>query len=122
MTRFRLRFNQYKSNIKLNGEESRGSKQEKLIEKFFLLSHNGTREDIKVLIIGHCDLNDQKTKEEFLDFLSGLFPSKRFKSKTRIKILNKLIQYFDEHFRFNSSGSQIQKDNCLIYYEHVYIE
>ena len=48
MTRFRLRFNQYKSNIKLNGKGSRRFKQEKLIENFFLISHNGTREDIKV--------------------------------------------------------------------------
>ena len=48
VTRFRPRFNQYKPNIKLNGEESRGFKQEKLIENFFLLSHNGTLEDIKV--------------------------------------------------------------------------
>ena len=48
VTRFRLRFNQYKPNIKLNGEESRGFKQEKLIENFFLLRHNGTLEDIKV--------------------------------------------------------------------------
>ena len=99
MTRFRLRFNQYKSNIKLNEEGRRGFKQEKLIENFFLLSHNGTREDIKVQIIGHCDPNDQEAKEDLdLDFPSGHFASKRFKSKTRIKILNKSIQYFDEHF------------------------
>ena len=81
MTRFRLRFNQYKSNIKLNGEESRESKQEKLIEKFFLLSHNGTREDIKVLIIGHCDLNDQKTKEEFWIFYLDSFHLKDLNQK-----------------------------------------
>ena len=47
MARFRLRFNQYKFNIKLNWEGSRGFKQGKLIEHFFLLSHNGTHEDIK---------------------------------------------------------------------------
>ena len=57
MTRFRLKFNQYNSNIKLNREGSRGSKQEKLIENLFLLSQNGTREDIKVQIIGHCKPN-----------------------------------------------------------------
>ena len=65
MTRFRLRFNQYKSNIKLNGEESRGFKQEKLIENFFLLSHNGAREDIKVQIIGHCDQTIKKLEKTF---------------------------------------------------------
>ena len=69
MTRFRLRFNQYKSNIKLNGEGSRGFKQEKLIENFFPLSHNGTHEDIKVQIIGHCDPNDQVDRVFYLDTL-----------------------------------------------------
>ena len=68
MTRFRLRFNQCKPNIKLNWEGSRGSKQEMLIENFFLLGHNGTREDIKVQIIGHCDPNDQEAREEFWIF------------------------------------------------------
>ena len=48
MTRFRLRFNQYKSGIKLYSDGRPGFKQEKLIEHFFLCSHNGTREDIKV--------------------------------------------------------------------------
>ena len=46
MARTRLRFNQYKSNIKLNGEGRRGFKKEKLIQHFLLLSHNGTDEDI----------------------------------------------------------------------------
>ena len=47
MARFRIRFNQYKSNIKLNGEGRRGFKQEKLIENFFLLTNGGAHEDIK---------------------------------------------------------------------------
>ena len=38
MARFGLRFNQYKSSIKLNGEERRGFKQEKSVEHFFLCS------------------------------------------------------------------------------------
>ena len=59
MARFRLRFNQYKFNIKLNQEGSRGFKQEKLIEHFFLLSHNGRHEDIKNQISDQCDRNDQ---------------------------------------------------------------
>ena len=62
MARIRLRFNQYKSNIKLNGEGRRGFKKEKLIEHFLLLSHNGTHEDIKVHLIGHCDRNDREDK------------------------------------------------------------
>ena len=58
MTRFRLRFNQYKFNIKLNVEGIHGFKQEKLNEHFFLCSHNGTHEDIKVQVISHCNPND----------------------------------------------------------------
>ena len=65
VARFRLRFNQCKSNIKLSRKGRRGFKQEKLIEHFFLLSHNGTHEDIKVQIIGHCDPNDQEAREDF---------------------------------------------------------
>ena len=58
VARFRLGVNKYKSNIELNGEGRRGIKQEKLIEHFFLLSHDETHEDIKVHMIGHCDPND----------------------------------------------------------------
>ena len=68
MIRFGFTFNQYKSNIELNGEGSRGLKQEKLIENFFLLSHNGTREDMKVQIIGHCDPNYQEAREDIWIF------------------------------------------------------
>ena len=60
MAKIRLRFNQYKSNIKLNVEGRRGFKAEKLIQHFFLCNHNGAREDIKVQVIGHCDPNDQE--------------------------------------------------------------
>ena len=99
MAKFRLRFNHYKCNAKLNGKRRRGFKQEKLIEPFFLLSHNRTHEDIKVQIIGHRDPKDQVAKKRrLLDFPSGQFAFKSFKSKTQIKILNKLIQYFNEHF------------------------
>ena len=69
MARIRLRFNQYKSNIKLNGELRLEFKKEKLIEHFLLLSHNGTHEDIKVQIIGHCDPNDQVDRVFYLDTL-----------------------------------------------------
>ena len=58
MAGYGLTFNQYKSNIKLTGEGDRGFKQEKLIEHFFLLGHNRTREDFKIQTIGHCDPND----------------------------------------------------------------
>ena len=85
MTRFRLRFNQYKSNIKLNGEGSRGFKQEKLIEDFFLLSHNGTREGIKVQINGHCDPNDQEAREDFWMFYLDTLRLKGLNQKRALK-------------------------------------
>ena len=47
-------------------EGRRGFKQEKLIEHFFLCSHNGTHEDIKVQIISHCDPNGQETREDLI--------------------------------------------------------
>ena len=63
------------SNIKLNEKGIRGFKQGKLIENFFLLSHNGTYEDIKSQIIGHCDPNGQETRENFwIFFLDTLYP------------------------------------------------
>ena len=93
MARIRLRFNQYKSNIKLNGEGRRGFKKEKLIEHFLLLSHNGTHEDIKVQIIGHCDPNDQEDRVFYLDTLHS-----KLQSKTSIKVVNNLIQCFNEYF------------------------
>ena len=68
-------------------------KQEKLIENFFLLSHNGTHEDIEVQIIGHCDPNDQEDRVFYLDTLHS-----KLQSKTSIKVVNKLIQYFNEYF------------------------
>ena len=81
MARIRLRFNQYKSNIKLKGEGRRGFKKEKLIEHFLLLSHNGTHEDIKVQIIGHYDPNDQ---EDRVFQLNALHP-KRLNQKRALK-------------------------------------
>ena len=63
MARFRLRFNQYNFDIKLNEEGRRGFKQEKLIENFFLLSHTGTHKGIKVQVTGHWDPNDQEARE-----------------------------------------------------------
>ena len=65
------------SNIKLKEEGRRGFKKEKLIEHFLLLSHNGTHEDIKVHLIGHCDRNDREDKV----FCLGTLHSKRLNQK-----------------------------------------
>ena len=42
--------------------------KEKLIEHFFLCSHNETHEDIKIQINDHCDPNDQEAREDFWIF------------------------------------------------------
>ena len=81
MARIRPRFNQYKSNINLNGEGRRGFKKEKLIEHFLLLRHNGRHKDIKVQMIGHCDPNDGEDRVFCLDTLH----SKRLNLKQGLK-------------------------------------
>ena len=63
--KFRLRFIQCKSNIKLYAEGRRGFKQEKLIEHFFMCSYNETSEDIKVQIIDDCVPNNQEARDDF---------------------------------------------------------
>ena len=80
-----LRCNQYKSNIKLNGEGRSGFKQEKLIEHFFLLSQNGTHEDIKAQIIRHCDPNDQETRKDFWIFHLNTLHPKGLNQKRALK-------------------------------------
>ena len=52
----------------MNGEARRRFKQEKLTEHFFLCIHNRAHEDFKVQIIGHCDPNEQETREDFCIF------------------------------------------------------
>ena len=83
--RFRLRFNQYKSNIKLYGEWRRGFKQEKLIENFFFCSYNGRNEDIKVQIINHCNPNDQEAREDFWIFHLNILHPKVLNQKRALK-------------------------------------
>ena len=68
MTRLRLKFNQYKSNVKLYGEGRHASKQEKLIEHFFSCSQNWIHEDIIVEISDQCDPNDHEARENFWIF------------------------------------------------------
>ena len=67
--------------MKLNREGRREFKKEKLIERFLLFSHNGTHEDIKVQIIGHCDPNDQEDRVFCLDTLH----SKHLNQKQALK-------------------------------------
>ena len=75
VTKFRARFNQYKSNLKLYGESRRESFQEKLIKHFFNHGHHGSYKDMMVQIIDFCDRNDQEKCEDFwMDKLRTLYP------------------------------------------------
>ena len=65
ITRFRERFNQYKSNLKLHGEGRRDFKQNKLLENFYSNDHHRTHSDMIVQIIDFCDPNDQEKREKF---------------------------------------------------------
>ena len=85
MARLRLRFIQCKSNIKFKGEGRRGFKQEKSIEYFFLRSHNGTHEDIKVQVIGHCDPNGQEARKDFWDFHQDTLHPKGLNQKCALR-------------------------------------
>ena len=76
ITKFRLRYNQYKSNIKLYGEGRRGFQQESFIEHYFQENHNGSHCDISLKIIDHCDPNDQERREAFWIFtLDTMYPN-----------------------------------------------
>ena len=68
ITRFRDRFNQYKSNINLYSQGRRGLMQERVISHFFEQNHNHTYHDIEVQIIDYCDPNDKERREEFWIF------------------------------------------------------
>ena len=75
ITKFRLRFNQYKFNIKLYGKGRRNFKQEKFTKHFYSENHNSTHQDINVKIIGFCDPNDQEKCGNFwLNKLRTLYP------------------------------------------------
>ena len=79
------RFNKCKSNVQLDRERRREFKQEKLIDHFFLRSHNKTHEDIKVQIIGHCDPNDQEARKDFWIFHLDTLHSQGLNQKRILK-------------------------------------
>ena len=75
MTRFRERFNQYKSNINLYSQGVRDLRQEKMISHFFTKNHNASPQDIRVQIIDHCDPNDKEPRENFwIETLETSYP------------------------------------------------
>ena len=79
------RINKCKSNVKLNRDGRLEFKQEKSIDNFFFCSHNGTHEDIKVQIIGHCDPNDQEAREDFWIFHLDTLHSQGLNQKRVLK-------------------------------------
>ena len=75
ITKFRLRFDRYKSNINLYGEGRRNFEQQKLIKYFCRENYNGTHQDISVKIFGICARNDQEKQENFwMNKLRTLYP------------------------------------------------
>ena len=67
-TKFRLRLNQYKSNLKLYGEGKRGFQQDSFLEHFFDENHSGSHTDLRVQMIDYCDANDPERREAFWFF------------------------------------------------------
>ena len=75
MTRFRERFNQYKSNVNLYSQGVRGIMQEKMISHFFTENHNDCSKDMSVQIIDHCDQNDKERRESYcIETLETSYP------------------------------------------------
>ena len=69
----------------MNEKGRRGFIKEKLIEHFLLLSHNGTHDDIKVQLIGHCDPNGQEDREDIWIFHPDTLHPKRLNQKRALK-------------------------------------
>ena len=68
----------------------------KLIEHFFLCSHDGTHENIKVQIIDHCDPNNQEAREDFWNsHLDTLHPKGLNQKRALISPFSVLISVFN---------------------------
>ena len=65
VSKFRSRFNQYKSSINLYGKGERGFIQEPVIEHFFSNKDNGSHQDLTVKTINYCDPNNSESREDF---------------------------------------------------------
>ena len=76
ITKFRERFNQYKSSLKLYSKGRRDFKQKKLLQHFYSRNHQGTHNDMISQIIDFCDPNDQEKQENFwMHKLRTLYPN-----------------------------------------------
>ena len=75
ITKFKERFNEYKSNLELYGERRRDFKQKKFLEHFYSHDHHRTHNYMIVQIIDFCDPNDQEKRENFwMHKLRTLYP------------------------------------------------
>ena len=75
VTKFRSRFNRYKSNINLYGKGQMGFMQKPLIIHFISNKRNSSHKDIKVQIIDYCDPNNPERREDFWIYhLDIIFP------------------------------------------------
>ena len=75
VTRFRERFNQYKSNVNLYSQGVRGMMQEKMISHFFDFEPYGSIDEMYVQIIDLCDPNDKERSESFwIETLQTIHP------------------------------------------------
>ena len=94
ITRFRERFNQYKSNLKLYGEGRRDFKQKKLLEHFCNHDNHGTHNDMIFQIIDFCDPNDQEKRENvWMHKLRTLYPDGLNHKKLINEPLTSLFSY-----------------------------
>ena len=75
VTKFRSRFNHYKSDLKLHGRGRGGFFQEMKMEHFFNHGHNGSYKDMMVEIKDFGNLYDQEKCEDFwMEKLRTLYP------------------------------------------------
>ena len=86
-TKFRLRFNNYKSLFNKYHDGERGMNQETLYEHFHREDHTGCFDQMLFQIIDHCDPNDQERRESYWVFhlKPGLNDSKVVVKKRRRK-------------------------------------
>ena len=114
LTKFRSRFNQYKSNINLHGKGQRGFMQEPLIQHFFSNKHNGSHKDTKVQIINYCDPNNPERRKHFwIYYLDNIFQRGL---NTRILVLILItVWWFMLYISFSAMFSKL-RDGCFSYF------
>ena len=89
VTRFRERFNQYKSNVNLYSQGVHGLMQEKMISHFFDFEHNALIGGMYVQIIGQCGPNDKERRDSFwIETLQAVHPYELLNKKGLTNFMN----------------------------------